>query len=205
MQRVFFTVASASAVVICGLLWAQPKTESPPKPTAQDMQEHMERMVELARPGPLHKALTDRAGQYDLKVRFWPDAENRAAAPIESTGEATLRPALDGRFLMHEETLTLAGQPTRAIKYWGYSKDTERFEAVWSYTGSTSMMILTGASADGGKTVRYTSDAVSAGRKDRFEITTTQVSPDEFTVELVGTMENGAKGAAMVSTYTRKK
>lgn len=193
------------ALTAFGLAFAQPQAEPPVKPTVEDMKKHMEAMAEVGRPGPLNKVLTDRAGDYTIKVQMWMNAADRAAAPMESAGEATLRSVLGGRFVMQDETAMLAGEKITSIKYWGYSKDTKRYEGVWSYTGSTSMMILTGTSTDEGKTVRYTSDVVAAGQKEKYEITVTQVTPDSFTIELVGLMENGAKGAALLSTYTRKK
>ncbi len=193
-----------SAVCLLAAL-VMPQPEPPVKPTPEAMKQHMEEMAELAQPGPMNKVWTDRAGAYTIKLQMWMNADDRTGAPAESTGEATLKSVLGGRFVMHDETASLMGEKITSIKYWGYSKDVNAFEGVWSYTGNTSMMILKGNSEDQGKTVKYTSDVVTAGQKERYEIIVKQLSPDSFSIELVGLMENGAKGVALVSTYTRKK
>jgi hypothetical protein len=184
---------------------AQPKVEPPVKPTVDAMKQHMEEMGELAKPGPMNKVLADRAGEYTIKLQMWINADDRTQPPMESSGDASLRSVLGGRFLMHDETAALAGEKITSIKYWGFSKDTDKFEAMWSYTGGTSMMIFKGTSADQGKTVVYTSDMVIAGQKEKYEVTVKQISADSFSIELVGIMESGAKGVALLSTYTRKK
>ena len=191
--------------IAIGMAVGQQKPEPPVKPTMEDMQAHMEAMAKLAEPGPMNKLLANRAGNYDIRLQMWMNADDRTGAPIESTGEATLKSVLGGRFVMHDETAMLAGAPVTSIKFWGYSKDTESFEGVWSYTGGTSMMFLKGTSADEGRTVMYVSDMVIAGQKERYEVTVKQLSQDSFSIEVVGIMENGAKGVALVSTYARKK
>ncbi len=206
MNRLLFTALCVACLVsVLGMAMVQPKVQPPVNPTPEDMKKHMDEMGKLAQPGPMHKLLSDRAGQYTIKLQMWMNADDRAAAPMESVGEATLRSVLGGRFVMHDETATLMGEKITSIKYWGYSKDINEFEAVWTYTGGTSMMILKGASTDEGKTVTYTTNVVTAGQKERYEVIVKQLSPDSFSIELVGLMENGAKGVALLSTYTRKK
>ena len=196
-------VMCAAAMIGSAVIAVQP--EPPVKPTVEDMKKHMEAMAAIGQPGPANRLLEQRAGSYSITIRMWMDGNDRSSPPLESTGEATLRAVLGGRFLMQDETATLAGEKITSIKYWGYSKDTQEYEAVWSYTGSTTMMILKGKSTDEGKTVRYRCDTVVAGQKERYDIVVSQLTPESFSIELVGIMENGAKGAALLSTYVRKK
>jgi hypothetical protein len=199
-----------TAVLLCtaalvGVVLAQPKSDRPAQPhgaSPEDMKKHMDEMKSAASPGPMHASLTRRAGSYTVKCQFWMDAA-RTGDAMESSGEATLKAALDGRFLTQEETGTMMGAPFSTFKYWGYNNEAQRFEAMWSYTGSTAMMRLSGTSTDGGKTVTYTAEY--AGSKEKFDIVTRELSADSFSIELVGVHPDGGKGATMVSTYTRKK
>lgn len=191
-----FVVALAGVAASAGL-FAQP--------TDKEMQEQMAAHRQAAEPGPVHATLGKRGGTYTSKTTFKMPGMPKDAQAMETTGEATIRPVLGGRFLMQEETGEMMGEKYTTIKQWGYNNGSKEFESVWTYTGSTAMMVMKGTSADNGKTVTYTSEVADGAKSEKFRIVTKQVNDDSFTVELIGIEGDGKEGATMVTTYTRKK
>src|SRR5579859_1917584 len=89
----------AAALFLAAAIAAQAQSpQKPVMPPAQPTptQEQMERAVaDAAKPGPIHAQLMKRAGTYTTKMTF----STPGSEPQESTGTATLKPILGGRFL----------------------------------------------------------------------------------------------------------
>jgi hypothetical protein len=155
-------------------------------------------------PAPQNERLAKLAGDYDWTSTF---DMGDGTKPIESHGTAKFASVLGGRFLRQEESGGMAGQPFEALKLYGYNTSASRYEALWVYTGSTAMMQMNGASADGGKTIlfdaTYATDA-RGGHMD-FAITLAEIDADRFTIELAFKAPAGAPSGRLKSTYTRKK
>lgn len=107
---------------------------------------------QVAMPGPAHKHLAKRAGEYTTVTKF---SVQPGAPATESTGTAKLTVIVDGRFLLEEDAGLFMGQQTNGTRVWGYDNSTKQYESAWMYTGSTGIMRLTGSSTDGGKTVNF--------------------------------------------------
>jgi hypothetical protein len=155
-----------------------------------------------AMPGPIHKEMARRAGEYTAVSKMSiPNGPTQ-----EAKGTAKITSILGGRFLQEEFSGTMLGQPFTSIHLNGYNAGTKQFEATWMYTGSTAMMTMTGTSPDGGKTIKFVASYVNPkGDKETMEITQRQVDDDHFITELIGRNPDGTKGATMETTYTRKK
>jgi hypothetical protein len=155
-----------------------------------------------AMPGPIHKEMAKRAGEYTAVSKF-----SIPNGPTQETkGTAKITSILGGRFLQEEFSGTMLGQPFTSIHLNGYNNATKQYEATWIYTGSTAMMTMTGASSDGGKTIKFTATYVNEkGGKETLDITHRQIDEDHFVVEIVGRSPDGSKGATMETIYTRKK
>jgi hypothetical protein len=179
---------------------AQPekKPETPPPPAQPPEDE----MVADA-PGAAHEKLMKLAGAYTTASKIsMPGAE-----PVESRGECTFRSAMGGRFLMQEEKGEEFGQPFESFKMYGYNAQRKKYEGMWSYTGSTAMMTMTGESSDGGKTIAFDAQ-VDIGQADpmKFDITFKEISEESFSITLVARAPDGSdSGPTLVATYTRKK
>jgi hypothetical protein len=187
----------------------QAQGPAPQKPSApnelsreQEQQDAMAAAAAAAKPGLIHERLMKRAGQYTFSAKF---SAQPGAEPEESTGTATLKAILGGRFLEEENSGESFGQPTSGVRIYGYNNGSKQYEAVWMYDGSTAILVLNGTSDDGGKTVRYTGAFLGPGGKPQtLHVTVTQNDDDHFTVRMVG---EGAPDSAPVveTTYTRKK
>jgi hypothetical protein len=152
--------------------------------------------------GPEHAQLAKLAGDWTVATTM-----EMGTMKMKSSGTASFKAALGGRFLHQTETGEMQGQKTETFKVWGYNSDSHKFESVWTWTMNNSLLHLTGDSTDGGKTIDW---AVwyqkSPTEKEEFKATTTMPDTDHFTVKLFGgKMPDGSPGPVMTSTYTRKK
>ncbi|MFY9609545.1 MAG: DUF1579 family protein [Blastocatellia bacterium] len=143
-----------SAIVLClaGLLalyvtalaeTKQEKKQNKAKPAAA--QPSAEDMMQNAMPGAAHSNLAKLAGEYTTATRAFFEP---GAPPQESTGQAKLWMTLDGRFLAEDDSANFMGQPTKGFKLIGYNNASKRYEGIWTYTMSTSIMTLKGTSKD---------------------------------------------------------
>jgi len=155
------------------------------------------------KPGPIHKEMARRAGEYETVSRFWMKPGGEA---VESKGTAKITPVVEGRFLLEESTGTQFSQPFKALRLTGYNNLTKEYESTWTYSMATGMMHLTGTSKDDGKTIEWTASYTNdKGAKQNLYVTTSHLDDDHFVVELVAKTPDGNKGPTLETTYTRKK
>lgn len=153
-------------------------------------------------PGPEHASLMKLSGEYTSVSKFKLSPND---AGQESKGTSKFTPILDGRFILEDGTGEQFNQPFKARKLYGYNNASKRFESCWIYTGSTAMMMLSGTSSDGGKTVQFTGGIESANNtKANFEVLLKRLDENRFVVELIMKSPDGTKGPSMETTYTRK-
>lgn len=158
---------------------------------------------ETSAPSKQNERLMKLAGKYATMTRF--TAPDGTASP-ETTGEATFSSILGGRFLLQEEKGTMFGQGFESRKMYGFNTAAKKYEGVWVYTGSTSMMTMQGTSPDDGKTITYSASYEgTAGAASKLDIVITETSADKFTITLRSKPDGGAKAAVMETTYTRKR
>jgi uncharacterized protein DUF1579 len=194
--------AAVAAMIFCaaaahGQATVQQKPAEPAGPT----QDEMQAMAEAATPGPQHAQLMKRAGEYTVDMKFFAQP---GAEPMESTGTATLKPILGGRFLQEENSGESFDEPYSGERIYGYNKGSKQYEAIWIYTGSTAFLVLNGTSDDEGKTVRYSGAFLGPdGKPQEIHVTVKQTDDDHFVVRMMGS--GPADSAPIVeTTYTRK-
>ena len=152
-----------------------------------------------AMPGPAHRQLAARAGEYTTVTKFWKPDD----APQESKGTAKIASAVDGRFIIEENSGMFFGQPIKGVRITGYNNATKEYEGCWTYSMSTSIMTLTGTSKDEGKTVEWKGSYTDGSGKQNLTVITQQIDDDHFRVELL--TPEGKKGPRLETTYARKK
>jgi hypothetical protein len=130
-----------------------------------------------------------------------PDAE-----PQTSTGAAKFTVILGGRFISEEDSGDMMGQPFSSLKIWGFNNGTKKYESVWAYTGSTSMMTLVGTSIDSGKTITYEGTySPDAGEPSKLTVTLKIADDDHFNVKIVHAAGDVKSAPAFETAYSRKK
>jgi hypothetical protein len=203
IKRLIEAVTISVMVLTLGAGSVAAQTQSGKPPAAKSEMNNMEAAMRAAAPGPIHKQLAVRVGEYTTvtQYRSQPDAP-----PVESPGTARLTSVLGGRFLLEEDGGALAGQPTKGLRLWGYENPTKQFVSVWFYTMSTGIMTLTGKSNDEGKTVSWSASFNDDnGVKQTFDAVTRQIDNDRFVVGLYAKFPDGTRGPTFETTYTRKK
>ena len=203
----FVLLAGAAAVSFVALAQDKPAATKPVASAAGKAGEavppEMEEMMKAMRPGPQHERLMKLAGDWTVETTM----EMPGTPPEKSSGTATLKPALDGRFIHETGAGQSMGMPTQHFKVWGYNNGSKKYEAVWSWTLGTGMLYMNGESKDDGKTIEWKAwyDNES-GVREEFKATTTHTDADHFSVKLHGgKMPDGSPGPVMIANYTRKK
>jgi hypothetical protein len=121
-------------------------------------------------------------------------------------GTASFSPILDGRFI-REDTFTDAYGKHSEVHLFGYDHLRNEYQAVWMDSTSRRMQMMTGTSADEGKTISY-SGWIGVGDTDGahpLEITIHQVDEDHFTITITSTGLEGKEVPIEETAYTRKK
>jgi len=163
------------------------QAKSPPRQTA---------------PGPVHEQMAKRAGKWTLVKKLSMPGQQ----PMQASGSASITSVLGGRFLREENEGMLFGQPVAAEMLSGYNDETDKYEMVWGWTGSNRLIVATGTSTDGGKSVHYTSSYDNGkGKQEQLVIDLRVVDDDSFVVSLVSKLPDGRDGPTVETVYTRQK
>lgn len=87
----------------------------------------MQEMMRLAQPGPEHELLAERAGDWEtsVSVRMMPGAE-----PMRTSGRATSRTILGGRYLQVVSNGTMMGQPFESRSILGFDRRHEEYTII---------------------------------------------------------------------------
>jgi hypothetical protein len=187
-----------SSVIFLGLMAAGLFVQAGPALAQQGREAEMR----AAQPGPIHKHLAKKVGEYTTQTKFTAPG----VATQESHGTAQITSALDGRFLLEENTGTFFGRPIKGMRLLGYNNASKKYEGIWTYTMSTGIMTLAGTSEDDGKTIKLTATYDGPmGEKQTLHVVTRDVDDDHFVVELTAKNPDGSKGASLETTYSRKK
>jgi len=121
----------------------------------------MAAMLEMAAPTADHERLTPFLGTFKAEVKIWMGP----GEPMVSTGSMTNTSALGGRFL-HQD---YKGDPSpgpdpfpsfEGHGYWGFNKNTRKYEGFWIDTASTVMQNESGTVDETGKVWTMTGEIV---------------------------------------------
>jgi hypothetical protein len=157
----------------------------------------------VATPGPIHKEMAKRAGEYTTHSKF----SFKPGAPAQETdGSSKLTMILGGRYLQDEHMGTLLGMPVSSLHLYGFNNATQNYEAVWMYTGHTGFMSMSGKSSDDGKTINYAASYDGEdGKKVNLDMVFRNIDDDHFSVALIAKGHDGGQGPTLETTYSRKK
>ena len=153
-------------------------------------------------PGPAHQRLAKLVGEWETASRFTMPGRDA----VESKGQSKFTLVLGGRFLSEDDRGTMNGGEFSSVKLWGFNTASQKYESVWTHTGATSMMTMTGASQDAGKTVVYDASYEGAsGRREQMTITMKIADDDHFSVTVVAKVPGDDPAPTFETSYSRKK
>jgi len=201
MARRFAARMFASTVIALFAASALAQETKTPKMTPEQMAE-MEAYMKAGTPGAPHQALASTAGAYDCKVKSWHEP---GAPPMEESGTATRKMALDGRVLVEEFSGKMMGSPFTGHGMRGFDNVTGKYWGIWLDSMSTGLMVSEGT-CDAKNACTFTgswNDPVKKG-PIKVRMTTHWTSPTTEVFEMHGPGKDGKEFKMMEITYTKR-
>ena len=176
-------------------------------PTAEEMKQ----MMELSKLNENHKLLASTAGSWSYTVKMWMDPSGK---PTESTGTATRKAIMDGRYVSGEYTgkfkMPGADGKMKDMDFHGMSMDAydnvkKKFISGWIDNMGTGIMTMEGTYDAASKSITYTGEAeMMPGMKEKFRQIVKLTDATHMSLEYY---EDRGQGEAktMEITYTKKK
>jgi len=130
------------AVVAITLLAAGAALAQDSAAPSGDQQAIMEAYQRAATPGPQHAILAAMAGEFTLTLKSFNEP---GAEPEVSTGTATRKMVLGGRYLEETVQASVMGQPFEGRGLTGYDNVTRTWWGAWIDSMSTGIMITSGS------------------------------------------------------------
>ena len=188
------------------LLGARPvRAQDANTPDSAQMRAMMQRMMEMATPGPQHKHLEKMAGKWTVSMRMWPDGP--ASPPTESQGTSEMRMILGGRYLQEEVKGVLNGMPFEGMEIEGYDNFKKEHFILWIDNMGTMMLTGTGSADSTGKVITYQSiydDPMTGEKNKKMRQVVRIVSNDELAYEMYDSQQ-GKEIKTLEMTYKRVK
>jgi len=132
-----FAVVAITLLVAAGAALAQDSAAP-----SGDQQAIMEAYQRAATPGPQHANLAAMAGEFTLTLKSFNEP---GAEPEVSTGTATRKMVLGGRYLEETVQASVMGQPFEGRGLTGYDNVTRTWWGAWIDSMSTGIMITSGS------------------------------------------------------------
>lgn len=180
----------------------QPETKPAAKHEAQPGQASMEEWMKISSPSDHHKVLEAMVGTFTAKCKFWMDGPTGAAT--ESTGSATSKWVLGGRFIQSEYKGEFMNQPFEGIGYMGYDNGANKYVGSWMDTVSTMIATSSGTYDAEKKTLTMTgsyTDPKGNVVKSKDVVTIIDNNTHKFEMYQVGPDGKDVKAGEIV--YTR--
>ncbi|HKO03669.1 MAG TPA: DUF1579 family protein [Candidatus Acidoferrales bacterium] len=199
MHGTWIFAASLAACALAGSALAQGQTDKKPGSSGHPAPP----AAQGAKAETPQEFLAKRAGEYTRTIQF---IGQQGAAAEPSTGTSKISVILNGRFIQEQNEDVVFGRPVTGMRFYGYNTASKQYESVSLYTGSNAILMLTGTSSDGGRTVDYTGMTDSAnGVRSTLHARLRQVDDDQFvlTMSIVGS--EGKETPFNEITYKRKK
>ncbi|MCA9287190.1 MAG: DUF1579 family protein [Phycisphaerales bacterium] len=204
------TLVSGSLVLLAasflgaGLARVEQPRDAAPRPSAQPAPSVETGAVEsIELPGAAHAELTRLVGDWSWTsvLRMSPDSPGSEP----EGGSASVEAILDGRFIAIREIGLMLGESIESLKILGHNNAAGVYEGTWLYTGSTATMRLRGQSEDNNRLIVCQAQyATGPEQQQRFLVTISIRSNDEFSTSLVALLPDGSSGPTIDTTYRRQ-
>ncbi|MEW6336286.1 MAG: DUF1579 domain-containing protein [Acidobacteriota bacterium] len=179
--------------------WAQQEE----RPMSAEERAAMDAWTKAATPGEAHAALEPFVGSWKVRVTSWPAP---GVPPSTSTGSSEAGWILGKRFVQERFEGEFMGTPFEGLGITGYDNTRKQYRSFWIDNFGTTMLNMTGASNDGGRTFVYTGemDDVVQGKTVTFRNTARVVDADTHVMEMHGPDASGKEFKMMEIVYSRK-
>jgi hypothetical protein len=176
-------------------------------PSAEDMKQ----MMELSKLNENHKLLASTTGTWSYTVKMWMDPNGK---PTESTGTATRKAVMDGRYVSGEYTgkFKMPGADGKitdmnfiGMSMEGYDNVKKKFVSGWVDNMGTGIMMLEGTYDAATKAFTYTGEyEMMPGMKEKVREVITMKDATHMTMEYYEDRGTGEM-KTMEIDYSKKK
>lgn len=160
---------------------------------------------EASKTGGAHQHLAAMAGDWEGSFKLWFEPGDPAC---ESTQRGTIRPVLDGRFLLHEYETEINGEPVSGVALYGYHLDGQAWEASWaeSFGTGTQLMHCSGRADPGAafSVLGHYGDG-QGGPDWGWRTGIEQPDADTLVITMTNISPQGEEAKAVETRYTRKR
>ena len=108
----------------------------------------MSQKFEDSKTSGAHFQLSRLAGEWKGTTKTWFDPSK---LEDESSISGTMRPILDGRFILHEYKSSFGDKPITGMAIYGYNLDTQKFQVAWIDSFHNGSAIMFSQSEKGNK------------------------------------------------------
>ena len=183
------------------------------QPSAADMQKMMQQMAEMSKVNENHKLLASFDGNWDYTIKFWMNPDPNAP-PQESTGTATRKTIMDGRYVTMDVSGTMqmpgADGKMKDVQFQGmgtegYDNVKKKFVASWIDNMGTGIEFSEGKYDPATKTFTYSMEMEPvAGMKTKVREVLKLVDDTHMFLEWYETPSKGKEKKTMEISYTKK-
>lgn len=174
-------------------------------PTDKPVTGNAPEWMKYTKPGEGQKMLSELTGRWNYTMKWW---NTKDAKPEESKGTSTAKMILGGRFIQHDVTSKVMGQPFNGMGITGWDAFRNEYQSMWIDSMSTSMMTSAGTYDANTKTLKETGNMtdVMAGMKDRwFRTELTVKDKTNYTYAMFTKDTAGAEFKMMEIEYKKAK